>query len=159
MKIKKIAQTPGLVATVVDNSTSSSTIDALSANQGRVLNEKITNLTTYSTDEMKTGETWIDGKPIYRKTFIIEAIASGGQVSIDVSSLNIDIFFIDYSKTSYVLTNSFKVSASYSTVENYAQIVDTLLTDNKVFVRCKTGTGQIGISQGYLTIEYTKTTD
>ena len=46
MQIKKIAQTPGLVATVVDNLTNSSTIDALSANQGRVLNEKITNLTT-----------------------------------------------------------------------------------------------------------------
>lgn len=39
MKIKKIAQTPGLVATVVDNLNSTSTTDALSANQGKVLNE------------------------------------------------------------------------------------------------------------------------
>ena len=69
------------------------------------------------------------------------------------------LFFINYSKTSYVLTNSFKVSASFSTVENYAQIVDTLLTGNNVFVRCKAETGQIGIRQGYLIIEYTKTTD
>lgn len=45
MKIKKIAQTPGLVATVVDNLTSTSTTDALSANQGRVLNDKIDNIT------------------------------------------------------------------------------------------------------------------
>ena len=43
MKIRKIAQTPGLVATVVDNLTSTSTTDALSANQGKVLNEKTTN--------------------------------------------------------------------------------------------------------------------
>lgn len=43
MKIRKIAQTPGLVATVVDNLTNTSTIDALSANQGKVLNDKITN--------------------------------------------------------------------------------------------------------------------
>ena len=41
MKIKKIAQTPGLVATVVDNLTSSSTIDALSANQGKALYDMI----------------------------------------------------------------------------------------------------------------------
>ena len=46
MKIRKIAQTPGLVATVVDNLTSTSTTDALSANQGKVLNEKITNKAT-----------------------------------------------------------------------------------------------------------------
>ena len=71
MKIKKIAQAPGLVATVVDNLTNSSTIDALSTNQGRVLNEKIINLTTYSTEEVKTGETWIDGKPLYRKTIVL----------------------------------------------------------------------------------------
>lgn len=42
--IKKVAQTPGLVATVVDNLNSTSNIDALSANQGKVLNEKIDNL-------------------------------------------------------------------------------------------------------------------
>ena len=77
MQIKKIAQTPGLVATVVDNLTNSSTIDALSANQGRVLNEKITKLTTYSTEEVKTGETWIDGKPIYKKTIQFTTSAIG----------------------------------------------------------------------------------
>lgn len=38
MKIRKVAQTPGLVATVVDNLTSTNTTDALSANQGRILN-------------------------------------------------------------------------------------------------------------------------
>ena len=39
MKIRKIAQTPGLVATVVDNLISTSKVDALSANQGKILNE------------------------------------------------------------------------------------------------------------------------
>ena len=36
---------------------------------GEEINKKITNLSTYSTKEVKTGETWIDGKPIYKKTF------------------------------------------------------------------------------------------
>lgn len=132
-------------------------IDEVSTNLEQ-LKTDVTNSNVYSTEETKVG-TWIDGKPIYRKTIVIEAIASGGQTSIDVSSLNIDTFFINYSKTSYVLTNSFNVSALYSTVENYAQIVDTILSGNKIFIRCKTGTGQIGIRCGSLTIEYTKTTD
>ena len=41
MKIVKIAQSSGVVATVVDNLTSDSVTDALSANQGKVLNEKV----------------------------------------------------------------------------------------------------------------------
>lgn len=40
-KIRKIAQSAGLIATVVDKLTSTSTSDALSANQGRILDEKI----------------------------------------------------------------------------------------------------------------------
>lgn len=44
MKIKKIAQTPGVVATVVDNLHSGSSKDALSANQGKILNESIVNI-------------------------------------------------------------------------------------------------------------------
>ncbi len=44
MKIKKIAQSAGVVATVVDNLESDSATDALSAKQGKELNEKITNL-------------------------------------------------------------------------------------------------------------------
>lgn len=35
-------------------------------------NEVLSNLTTYSTTEVNTGKTWIDGKPIYRK--IIRAV-------------------------------------------------------------------------------------
>jgi len=43
MKIKKIGQSAGLIATVIDKLTSTSKTDALSANQGKVLNEKINN--------------------------------------------------------------------------------------------------------------------
>ena len=51
----------------LDTLESTSTKDALSANQGRVLNEKIENANTYSTEEINTGKTWIDGKDIYRR--------------------------------------------------------------------------------------------
>lgn len=44
MKIRKIAQTPGVVATVVDNLNSESAIDALSAKQGKELKNLIENI-------------------------------------------------------------------------------------------------------------------
>lgn len=44
MKIRKIAQTPGVVATVVDNLESESAVDALSAKQGKELKNLIENI-------------------------------------------------------------------------------------------------------------------
>ncbi len=46
---------------VIDSLTSSSSTDSLSAKQGKVLNEKIETLTTYSLEERVVG-TWIDRK-------------------------------------------------------------------------------------------------
>lgn len=45
--------------------------------------------TDYSTDEKIVG-TWIDGKPIYQKTFISTLQNTAGETIIDMSSLNID---------------------------------------------------------------------
>ena len=41
MRIKKIAQTPGVLATVIDNLTSDNSTNALSAKQGKVLYDTI----------------------------------------------------------------------------------------------------------------------
>lgn len=60
--IIKVKQSSGVVATVVDNLNSTSQIDALSANQGKILNEKF----NYSTTEKQIG-VWCDGKPLYRR--------------------------------------------------------------------------------------------
>lgn len=53
---------------------------------------------TYSTDEVDTGKTWIDGKPIYRKVVAQNRAMSNGS-SISLSSLNyetlIDIHSIE----------------------------------------------------------------
>ena len=58
------------------------------------LKEKIEKLETYSTEEINTGEYWIDGKPIYRKTF-----TKTGTGSIDISGLNADKIFFDFSNS------------------------------------------------------------
>lgn len=58
------------IPVVNDTLTSTSTTDALSSNQGNVLNNKIEKLEKYSTDEIDTDKKWIDGKTIYRKTIV-----------------------------------------------------------------------------------------
>lgn len=50
---------------------------------------------SYSTEEVKTGGTWIDGKPIYRNVLIAKTILNGEStgwagLESDVASLNID---------------------------------------------------------------------
>lgn len=70
---------------IIDNLTSASTIDALSAKQGKILNDKIINTNTYSTEEINTGKKWIDGKDIYRKV-----ITQNNSNAIDLTDLTID---------------------------------------------------------------------
>ena len=49
------------------------------------ISTNLTNATTYSTDEIRIG-TWIDGKPIYRKTYITNE--NTGSSTVDISTLN-----------------------------------------------------------------------
>ena len=78
--IIKAKQSAGVVATVVDNLTSTSSTDALSAKQGNVLNDSITSIKNkfvYSTTETVIGT--YNGKPLYRKT--VTATAPEGDVT------------------------------------------------------------------------------
>ena len=67
--------------TIIDNLSSTSSTDCLSANMGRELNEKLEELsnasssTTYSTEEKVVGR-WIDGRPIYQKVIEIGAVST-----------------------------------------------------------------------------------
>ena len=153
MQIKKIAQTPGLVATVVDNLTNSSTIDALSANQGRVLNEKITNLTTYSTEEVKTGETWIDGKPIYRIVveFTLNSTVNAYKNIITIPNIKQMINAYGYFTNVDV---QFNIPCSYEGEE-----VTFYLDQKNQRIREKHNYTYANDLPAYITLEYTKTTD
>lgn len=157
MQIKKIAQTPGLVATVVDNLTNSSTIDALSANQGRVLNEKITNLTTYSTEEVKTGETWIDGKPIYKKTIQFTTSATGKHsIKHNISNLDTVIEGKGSAKDSSGVFYMFPMSAAVDNVLAWSISIQNV---DKTYFYFFRGTSVTGTVTSYVTLYYTKTTD
>jgi hypothetical protein len=107
----------------------------------------------YSTTETRTG-TWINGKPIYRKTFTEISLQSGVQKQIDISSIsngetlvNIYGFFINQYGIAMGL-NTYLKSTEYT-----ATYVD--LSKKIIYALCSGYT----IKDGYITLEYTKTTD
>lgn len=52
--------------------------------------EEVTNPDSYSTNEVKTNKTWIDGKPLYRKVITISNTAISSSVTIDTNITNME---------------------------------------------------------------------
>lgn len=80
---------------IVNNLTSSDTNKALSANQGKVLNESIQKMNNFfeynQNEEIDTGLKWIDGSPIYRR-----------YCKIDLSNVSLQgDYSFDFTKTSF----------------------------------------------------------
>lgn len=118
---------------------------------------KVTNLTTYSTEEVKTGKFWNDGKPIYRKTLIYtnKEIANGTIIAHSIQNINeVTDFEVRFNDN--------------GTLYTFPLIYEG--TGSKMYVRCNK-TSIVFQSDGALTlsgkttrklrvtIEYTKTTD
>lgn len=149
----------------IDNLNSTSTTDALSANQGKILNDsikntnsKITSLTKYSTNEVKTGETWIDGKPIYRKTFSLNnrLLAPDNPINHNISNLG----------TVVSVQGIFKDTDTFITFPYLYDTVNSMylrVTATQIITAVPSG-GALSFSASpnrtfYCIIEYTKTTD
>lgn len=113
---------------------------------------------TYSTTEVKTGETWVDGRPIYRKVLNVENLPNNTAKNISTglsSSSVLPIFLKGYAlKTTgeYAcmplpfFTNTNPVYIGYLNSNSIWNIVVTTTSDRSNF-------------NGYITIEYIKTTD
>ena len=111
--------------------------------------------TTYSLNEINTGKIWIDGKPIYRKTLNCGALPNNSDkvINVNVSNINnvINIYGIGISKSG----TCFPLPYVYNNLN--AQIELVYLASSQQ-IRITTGQDRSGVN-GYVTIEYTKTTD
>lgn len=154
--IIKAKQSAGLVATVVDNLESTSTTDALSANQGRILNEKINTGFSYSTNETLTGGTWINGKPIYRKVVYIGSLLANTASFFSHNISNIDRV-VNSSMTWFdTVDNCWWSNRRWdSATIRIAYNVDP----TQIWIEAKGVNWSTRTNQAYVTIEYTKTTD
>lgn len=103
----------------------------------------------YSTTEQNTGLKWVDGKPIYQKTFDIPAT----DTYIDLTSLSIDNFVrVD----GLIKTTSNAVLGVFaSAMPNYACNLEIDYHN----MRMQLLMGGWTFASGYATIYYTKTTD
>ena len=108
---------------------------------------------TYSTDETIVG-TWIDGKPLYRKSYIIQGITATSY-TFSLASLNMDMCFFDFTHSIFkqgAYSLPFGVYGSNTDYNRvYFQNNNTIVFQfSSVYTMSK---------DLYFTIEYTKTTD
>ena len=112
----------------------------------------------YSTEETKTGNYWIDGKPIYRKVINIGAFPNAGVKTINTQISDVDIF-TKIDGTAYNSTMNRSIPIPYSDEQNVNYQVRVII-DNHSDCQLSIYTG-INYSNfyGYMILEYTKTTD
>ena len=144
--IIKAKQSAGIVATVVDGLNSTSATNALSANQGRILNDRF----NYSTTEKVVG-TWIDGKPLYEITLVANKV-SGSDLVIPIA-LNVDTAFV----TGGCLISIGGVIYNLTRYENANIYTRIEIADGNL--RFKSTTGNYENGKVIAILRYTKTTD
>ena len=123
--------------------------------QENVLNDTknyIDGTNSYSTDEVKTGGKWIDGKPIYKKTISCGALPNKAIKTVAHNITDLDLVTKCYGTARngeyrIILPNPGNVSSS--TIEVY-------VNDTEIVIQTNSDRSKYN---SYITIEYTKATD
>jgi hypothetical protein len=108
---------------------------------------------THSTTEVKTGGTWINGKPIYRKTVVYDTIPSNGEIDITVDFKDVEMIV-----SNQMFTEWHSRDIVFSGNQWRGQIFITLQND-RVQMEDANSVDFSQIDSFTLTMEYTKTTD
>lgn len=122
----------------------------------------------YSLEEIKTANTWIDGKPIYRKAFVddtslgnLAGLEAGATKQIDLDVLVPDIEHIVNQRLEvavYHLTDMNEIGTPTTNSWNIANFLDTSLTNKFLLIRNNYGStldaSRVVMVKGW--IEYTK---
>ena len=119
------------------------------------INEVNAKTDNYSTTEIKTNKLWIDNKPIYRKVVNTGTLpdSTTKQIEHGISNLKriLNIFGYAYTPNgqSYPLPWINATNVTYQTA----------LYCDSTYIYMSTGTGRSNITESYVILEYTKTTD
>lgn len=108
---------------------------------------------SYSLNEVATGKTWIDGKPIYRKVVNIGALPNATEKFVPHGISNLDIFT---SISGYATSNQTTIPLPYTVPDNTVRIS---LYGNVNNVAINTNENLSAYNATYAILEYTKTTD
>lgn len=109
---------------------------------------------SYSTEEHLTGRKWIDGKPIYRKTVDCGAMPNNTTKNVAHSITNLDevITLSGNAKRS----EGTRLPLPFTSADNLTNNIQVYSNDTNIVIIA--GTNRSNYS-GYVTLEYTKTTD
>ena len=115
-------------------------------------------MVNYSTVEQRIG-TWIDGKPLYQKSFTLNTGSSGSYNYYITDLSNIEIVFIDHGASVYRNIGYIGVSPyKYSNIAQSDVVAESTIDNNLVRIGWRTGSDAVN-KDLYITIKYTKTTD
>ena len=109
----------------------------------------------YSTDEVKTNKVWIDGKPIYRRVYNVGTMPNSGAKNINAGITNFGTCVNIFGGA----TNGDNcITLPFIAPEVHNNSITLLYSKNRNQIELWSGTDRSEYS-GYVTIEYTKTTD
>lgn len=154
IKVKNISSVPDESVVIGANDTPNDK-DVYSSN---AVNEIVDDLNTYSTTEKKIG-TWIDGKPIYRRTFEIPQ-NHGTEIEFDLQTSITNIWL---SNPSFIRNQNGTeiyslIAGNYNGSSDYIYTRIMLQGNNNIILDVRSDGTRIS-GNGYVTFEYTKTTD
>lgn len=107
----------------------------------------------YSTAEVNTGKTWIDGKPIYRKSYAVAAFPNKGFVNVPLNISNLGQV-VDYYGIASDGTNTIRVP--YYSVDGDLYGIQISISNNSTLVLKTNESGNRSDYSGTVTVEYTK---
>lgn len=139
---------------------------------GSVVPDGWTEVETYSTNEVNTGQTWIDGKPIYRKV-VNGSVPTTSSNGTDVSSgifvnNDIDTMIIEFAYIEMGSPDQRSRQLPFITTSGYRVAITTKCDENGGQSSALAPYNYLGVSNNYATysgknlvasILYTKTTD
>jgi hypothetical protein len=109
---------------------------------------------SYSLEEVKTADTWIDGQPIYKKTIPFTNFAYGTAGGIYVLESGFGQTKQAVKMEGFSISNDNGQTAFINTSLS-GWFIDVTVLNNDLIVRAATGSGTSNIS-GYITVYYTK---
>lgn len=140
-----------IIATKDEGNELSNPVDVVQdGNMHAVTSNAVADAISYSTNEVKTGGKWIDGKPIYKKTLVFTNITLTTGTPTQIGTTDIPIGNI-------IKTEDFVLKSGLATVGSSNKSV-YIEYNGKIFARQDLSSYADGWYI-YFTIEYTKATD
>lgn len=115
--------------------------------------------TDYSTTEKEIG-TWIDGRPLYRKTIVLE--------NVTIPSNSNEIVIMDITNNDVIMVENYYLNMdTSSSAGNRHKILQNMYDTNNKYVAVRGWQNNLLLQsnifyyvyKGYITVKYTKTTD